>query len=183
MSGFEIVIGKEKENQILSVDVTLIEQEHILWIEIEIEKMMITNVHGSVIEIGKRTTIWTGMVIEIWTKIKIMTLTKNWIRCNSQDNNMGERAVGAIHSEKRGASKGGLTIVGEKVEEKQQLVSDLQKKSQKKDIIVSFPTLQLRACFIRAQDFAERLKSSEQELQLIWVRMLVQEMDRLMAMD
>ena len=73
MSGFEIVIGKEKEKQILSVDVTLIEQEHILWIEIEIEKMMIMNVHGSVIEIGKRTVIWTGTVIEIWTKIKIMT--------------------------------------------------------------------------------------------------------------
>ncbi|CAL9773010.1 unnamed protein product [Musa acuminata subsp. burmannicoides] len=68
-----------------------------------------------------------------------------------------------------------LTIVGEKVEERQQLVSDLQKKSQKlEDALAAAKKLtsqrhsmlmQLRACFIRAQDFAERLKSSEQELQ------------------
>ncbi|CAL9195303.1 unnamed protein product [Musa hybrid cultivar] len=68
-----------------------------------------------------------------------------------------------------------LTIVGEKVEEKQQLVSDLQKKSQKlEDALAAAKKLtsqrhsmlmQLRASFIRAQDFAERLKSSEQELQ------------------
>ncbi|XP_065047443.1 uncharacterized protein LOC135678490 [Musa acuminata AAA Group] len=68
-----------------------------------------------------------------------------------------------------------LTIVGEKVEEKQQLVSDLQKKSQKlEDALAATKKLtsqrhsmlmQLRACFIRAQDSAERLKSSEQELQ------------------
>ncbi|URE17483.1 hypothetical protein MUK42_17717 [Musa troglodytarum] len=69
-----------------------------------------------------------------------------------------------------------LTIVGEKVEEKQQFVSDLHKKSQKlEDALAAAKKLtsqrhsmllQLRACFIRAQDFAERLKSSEQELQI-----------------
>ncbi|RWW90218.1 hypothetical protein BHE74_00000638, partial [Ensete ventricosum] len=76
-----------------------------------------------------------------------------------------------------------LTIVGEKVEEKQQLVSDLQKKSQKKDIIVSFPTLQLRACFIRAQDFAERLKSSEQELQIFRITKCTSVQEVLMYYD
>ncbi|WOL09013.1 glycine-rich RNA-binding protein RZ1B-like [Canna indica] len=67
-----------------------------------------------------------------------------------------------------------ITLVGEKVEENQLLISDLQKKSQKlEDALAAARKLtshrqsmliKLHSCFLRSQDFAERLKSSEQEL-------------------
>ncbi|RRT82698.1 hypothetical protein B296_00011005 [Ensete ventricosum] len=77
-----------------------------------------------------------------------------------------------------------LTIVGEKIDEKQHLVSDLQMKYQVITIFLASAKLEdaleaakkltyqrqsmlmkLHSCFVRAQDYAERLKSSEHELQ------------------
>ncbi|THU52355.1 hypothetical protein C4D60_Mb10t03140 [Musa balbisiana] len=68
-----------------------------------------------------------------------------------------------------------LTIVGEKIDEKHHLVSDLQMKYQKlEDALAAAKKLtyqrqsmlmKLHSCFARAQDYAERLKSSEHELQ------------------
>ncbi|XP_074578753.1 uncharacterized protein LOC141835223 [Curcuma longa] len=68
-----------------------------------------------------------------------------------------------------------ITIIGDKVEEKKLVISDLQKKHQKlEDALAAAKKLtsqrqsmliKLQSCYLRSQDFADRLKSSQQELE------------------
>ncbi|XP_042398483.1 U1 small nuclear ribonucleoprotein 70 kDa-like isoform X2 [Zingiber officinale] len=68
-----------------------------------------------------------------------------------------------------------ITIIGDKIEAKKLLISDLQKKSQElEDSLANAKKvtsqqqsmlMKLHSCYLQSQDLADRLKSSEQELQ------------------
>ncbi|KAG6497301.1 hypothetical protein ZIOFF_045200 [Zingiber officinale] len=136
--------------------------------------------HKSITDTTKAVMDLTKSHIVSWISTGTADHQSRDISSNSSDDyrsqvrkEMKEQLELSIH--RREELENEITIIGDKIEAKKLLISDLQKKSQElEDSLANAKKvtsqqqsmlMKLHSCYLQSQDLADRLKSSEQELQ------------------